>query len=163
MKLAMAILVSVCAFSHAENNPDVFRSYHMQWSAQAGATSYRIHYQAAAYPIQQVQVGAALSADLNFLIPGLPYWFETYWLDAGGLEHAFGGRQYYTAPGAGQIGYQPGRVRYVVKPQQRTRLLASPDLKTWTVVADKVWTVDGVAEFFEPATTASRFYRTLDN
>ncbi len=151
MKLASNLLVSLVACSAlAENNPDVFQSLHL--SLPAGTTS--LHWQAASYPTQIVPP----AEDINWLIPGLTYWFET-WGDAGQI----GSRITYTAPGVGFIGYQPGRVRYVVKPQQRTRLLASPDLKTWTVVADKVWTVDGVAEFFEPATGTARFYRTLDN
>ena len=167
MKLAMALLVSATALANAENNPEVFRTFHLTWQAQPGATNYGVDYTVNGLPgtgHQQFPVGNAISADLNFLIPGDAYSFLVFWTDAGGTQHFFGPRTDYTAPGAGELGINgAGRVRYVVKPNQRTRLLASADLKNWTVVADKVWPVDGIAEYFGGTNEIARFYRALDN
>ena len=163
-KLVMALLVSVAAL-HAENNPDVFRTFHLSWQPQSGATNYGVSYKVRDYDggHQDWPVGNRLFTDMNFLIPGVPYSFLPYYDNSTG-RHWFGVWTNYTAPGARELGINPtGRVRYIVQQNTRTRLLASPDLKNWTTVADHVWPGDGIAEFFGGTSIPTRFYRALDN
>lgn len=163
--LMVSLLVSA-SMASAENNPEVFRSIHLSWSPQPGATNYGIQYwcPGADGDHQFFDVGPATQVDLNFLIPGLPYWFRHYWVDSVGVKHFFGSQVDYLTPGKGLIGIRDdGRVRYVTEAGKRSRLLQSDDLTNWVTIADKVWQVDGVAEYFGRTEGSKRFYRTITN
>lgn len=166
----MALLVSLPVLcTKAENNPDVFRSLHLEWPPQDGAVAYEIHYNCpgADGPHQTVPLGMLTAIDLPFLIPGLPYWFDTFWIDSNGAAHLFGSRVFYVTPGAGEIGLrydsQGAHIRMLVHPNHRLRLLASEDLNTWVTLSDNVWTVDGVVEYLDETARPVRFYRTVEN
>lgn len=162
-RLVIALLVSVAAHACSENNPEVFQTFRLSWPAQAGAVEYEIHYG----ENQNFPAGNLLAVDLNFLIPGLTYAFNTYWIGSEGTRHHFGPEVFYTAPGYGFIGIgQNGAVRMRVEPDKRIRLQAADSLSSpmsWTTLYDKVWTINGVFEFRDPVIRPMRFYRTIAN
>lgn len=143
-------------------------------SPDAGAIGYRIYYGMASHDYTaMLDVGNVTSATISGLTEGRTYYYALTTYDAAGMESDFSAESSQIALASSSVPVTSPQIQIrsaaagkiiltVSGPTGHTyEILASPDLKTWTVIATMMLKSGGPLEFADPnaANFPQRFYR----
>ena len=147
------------------------QSVTMAWSpsADTNVTGYNLYYGVTSGTYtNKTNVGSATNATVSGLIAGVTYYFAVTAYDAFGQESAYSSEISYLVPSglaSVQVSSAPAgqSIVTVSGPAGHTyQILASPDLKVWTVIGNVTVGASGSLNFTDTNAAAftQRFYRT---
>jgi len=136
-------------------------------SSSSGIVGYNLYYGTASRAYTAVtSVGNVTNATVNNLTVGATYYFAVTAVDSEGLESNYSNEQVFTVssgvPGL-KISVANGRITLTGVASVGTNyyVMASPDLKSWSVIGSVTGSTNGAVQFTDPSGNGlpSRYYR----
>ncbi len=133
-------------------------------STSPAVSGYRVHYGTASHSYQySIDVGSATTATIFGLTSAVRYYFAVTAYDASGLESPFSDEIVYVSGGATLgLGFSPTgqpSLSGIAPPGKTYNVLASQDLRNWSVIGTVVADANGSVSFVDPSRLARRCYR----